>query len=161
MTHPADKIANEFIERAMDDFHPISMLQTMYLVYIAHGWMLAIHDRKLVVHKFFAQDFGPYNMDLFRKLDKHTVTAWEPIYDVMSDVDTSDFDDDELDIITKVANRYSKFSSTYLGYLCVKPGTPYAEVWNPLVRRVMIHDDLIKDYYIRNYETDGLTPRKS
>ena len=56
MAHSARAVAIEFIRQGVDAGNP---LQIMKLVYLAHGWMLALYADPLVEDTFEAWRYGP------------------------------------------------------------------------------------------------------
>lgn len=61
-------IANEFIRRARADGRSLTQMQLQKLVYIAHGWNLAVNGRPLTVDAPKAGDFGPVYTELWGAL---------------------------------------------------------------------------------------------
>ena len=62
------EIANEFIRRAAAEGRALTQMQLQKLVYIAHGWNLAINGDKLTSDDPQAWDYGPVYRDLWNAL---------------------------------------------------------------------------------------------
>ena len=69
MTAWSAEIANEFIRRAAAEKRALTQMQLQKLVYIAHGWNLAINGEKLTHDDPQAWDYGPVYRDLWEALD--------------------------------------------------------------------------------------------
>ena len=52
-------VAHEFLRLARERSGSVKPLQLMKLVYIAHGWILALYHRALVGDKIEAWTYGP------------------------------------------------------------------------------------------------------
>jgi uncharacterized phage-associated protein len=59
MATGAHTVANRFLELAEAEGRSLTPLQLMKLVYIAHGWMLGIHQRPLIKDHIEAWKLGP------------------------------------------------------------------------------------------------------
>ena len=66
-THSA-ALANEFIDRANSCGKQLTQMQLQKLVYIAHGWNLAINGSPLTEDTPQAWDYGPVYRDLWLAL---------------------------------------------------------------------------------------------
>ena len=145
MPHDARAVASEFINRAIDDGRPITQLQTLKLVYFAHAWMLAYHDRALVRQTFYAWRHGPVVPDVYHALKSY---GWRPITERVGYVSNRPYAGDELEIIDMVHETYGKFSGTYLSALTHGVGTPWDQVWQEGSRDIVISNQSIKEYYL-------------
>ena len=52
-------IANCFIRRAKNDHESMSIMRVLKLVYMAHGWTLAVLNRPLIMDRIEAWEYGP------------------------------------------------------------------------------------------------------
>jgi uncharacterized phage-associated protein len=68
MAHSSLAIANEFLKRAQDEGKALTHLHVQKLVYIAHGFNLALYGEPLIDEQFQAWEFGPIAPDLYRAL---------------------------------------------------------------------------------------------
>ena len=62
----ARAVANEFIHLAKADGRSLTPLQLIKLTYIAHGWMLTLYGRPLIVDEVEAWKYGPVIPDLYQ-----------------------------------------------------------------------------------------------
>ena len=65
-TQDALAVANWFIDRAVADGTPVDMLKLQRLVYLAHGWSLAVTGLPLLRQRPEAWDFGPVIPAIYR-----------------------------------------------------------------------------------------------
>ncbi|MCY4576044.1 MAG: DUF4065 domain-containing protein [Chloroflexi bacterium] len=82
--YDARQIANEFIQRGLDDQRPLSPLHIQKLVYFAHARHLALHKEPLIFQEFRAWQYGPVVRDLYDDLKsygKRRVTQTIPLAD--------------------------------------------------------------------------------
>src|SRR5437660_12739202 len=68
MATSARRVANEFLRLAEEDDRALTPLQIIKLAYIAHGWMLALYQRPLILDRIEAWKYGPVIPDLYRAL---------------------------------------------------------------------------------------------
>ena len=64
MRYKALAIANYYIDKANVEDTPLDHLRLQKLVYLAHGWHLAIHGRPLIEESVEAWKYGPVIADL-------------------------------------------------------------------------------------------------
>ena len=113
------EIANEFIRLAVSRCRPLDQLQIQSLVYIAHGWSLALHDQPLTGDRPEALDFGPTYKRLADALSRHgRTTITEPILrreafgnDAIESDQTawSDLEAIELEMVRETFHRFGSF----------------------------------------------------
>ena len=63
----AKAIANYFLDKSID----LTPMKIIKLVYIAHGWHLAITDKPLIEDYVQAWEFGPVIPDLYHEFKKY------------------------------------------------------------------------------------------
>lgn len=153
MHHPV-AVANFFIQKGLDTGEEVSPMKLLKLVYIAHGWHLALKGEPLISEGAQAWKFGPVIPDLYHRL-KHY--GMRPITEL-----ESEFVDGEL-VIPRVTNEadkrfleavwraYSRYSAIELSNLTHQADTPWSEVWDIHGGRVkkgaIIPNDLIRQHY--------------
>ena len=136
-------IANEFLERSGRDGKPITPMQLLKLVYIAHGWHLADTERPLIGESVEAWKYGPVIPSLFHEFKRFgggpiTKLAYEP---VLTDSDSQYPElDIELDapflpeedaataaLIDRIWREYGRKTGWELSTLTHQPNTPWSE----------------------------------
>jgi len=137
------EIANEFIRRAMADRRPLTQMQLQKLVYIAHGWNLAINGEPLTVDSPQAWEYGPVYRDLYRSLSRYgrgavtkEITVGEiPFGDFEGDAALeqparADLTPEECAIVDRVYRDYSKYHAYQLSALTHRDGTPWTHIYD-------------------------------
>lgn len=127
--HPARQVANFFIEAGIERGEPLTPLQVIKLVYFAHGWSLAHHDRPLVAETFKAWRLGPVIPDLYHALkhyEDQPVTEPVPLmrlaYHIrgnefaVEDLRIEDFDEDDEWVLRGTYDSYSHIDGIDLAY---------------------------------------------
>ena len=124
-------------------------LQVQKLVYISHGFMLAIHDRPLFFDDVEAWSHGPAIPSIYWAFER-----WGS--DVIGNTTPpppppKQFDDEERKVIDSVYENYDKFSGYRLSDIARNTGgeldTPWAQCYEYGGENTVIDNGLIKQYY--------------
>ena len=144
-------VANYFIAaRKRRKEKPPTPMELLKLVYIAHGWNLAIHDEPLVTDTVQAWKYGPVFPSLYR-----AVREWgnrpvdKPL--LVSFADDVDFSAGEEEVMDAVLDAYGHYDGIQLSMLTHAHNTPWHEVY--LVDKddagdAPIHNKLIRQHFI-------------
>ena len=147
-------------------------LQVQKLVYISHGFMLAIHDRPLFFDDVEAWSHGPAIPSIYGAFERwgsdvigNTTTTTTPPPPPPPPPATSSspctpppppppskqFDDEERKVIDSVYENYDKFSGYRLSDIARNTGgeldTPWAQCYESGGENTVIDNGLIKQYY--------------
>ena len=144
--YDARAVANEFLRIAAQSGGRLTNMQLQKLVYIAHGYTLAILHKPLVWQSAEAWRYGPVIKDLYHSLREYgagIVTQPIPI------LSASPIPEPHRDIIATVYDAYSRFTGPQLSTMTHKADTPWARVYSPNRDSVIIPDPLIEEYYIQ------------
>jgi uncharacterized phage-associated protein len=154
MATTARDVANEFIRLAEADGKLLTPLQLIKLVYIAHGWMLGLYQRPLIVDRIEAWKYGPVIPDLYRAMRDyggnyvtaplgaaHRITFSSPA------IRPAPLDDQERDLIRQVYERYGTKNGVQLSQLTHRSGTPWHTAWEEDSMGRTISNDLIAEHY--------------
>ncbi|MDD9798673.1 MAG: DUF4065 domain-containing protein [Alphaproteobacteria bacterium] len=157
-------VANRFLEHAENAERKLTQMQLQKLVYIAHGWNLAINDRALTEDHPIAWDYGPVYYDLWKALRRYgvsPVTEKVKIGDFdagatgrrTNQISTGSFDKDETALVDKTFEVYGKYEAFKLSAITHAEGTPWDEVFiKNEGKKSVIPNKLIKEYF---YELAG------
>jgi uncharacterized phage-associated protein len=145
----ARAVANEFIRLAAEDRRSLTPLQLIKLVYIAHGWMLALYHRPLINDRIEAWKYGPVIPDLYRELKKYGAGSVPGEISEGRFSSTSPLDEHEKDLVRQVYEIYGKKTGVQLSQLTHERGTPWAATWEPDSMGIPISNDLIAEHYRR------------
>ena len=150
-TVPVKQVANTFLQRDfMNGLASTTPMKMQKLVYLAHGWHLAIHDRPLISENFEAWPYGPVEEDLYHIFKPYRdapitdyAKTWvgneEKAYVVPSE--NSDF----YGVFEKIVQKYIGFSALQLSALTHQPGTPWSITRSK--GESVIPNDLIRDHF--------------
>lgn len=144
--YDARVVANEFLRIAAQSGRRLTNMQLQKLVYIAHGYTLAILHKPLVWQSVEAWRYGPVIKDLYHSLREYgagIVTQPIPIRSSSSLTETHRI------IIATVEDAYSRFTGPQLSTMTHKPDTPWAKVYDPHITSQIIPDPLIEEYYVQ------------
>lgn len=142
MAHPARVVANEFIRLGVAQRSPLTPLQIMKLVYLAHGWMLAVYDEALVKETFEAWRYGPVVPDLYNAMKIYEA---DPVSEPLElgqtvrvgpsgritfiPVIAEPFTERQGRIIDATYNHYGSWTASRLVQITHRPGSPWHRVW--------------------------------
>ena len=148
-------VANRFIEFARSqgkDIRSISKLTK--LVYIAHGYLLAVEDRPLVKDKVEAWPYGPVIPHLYNTF-RRTPPVPEPLQPKQVE-SCNEFDDDTVQsFIEQVYRSYGRFSLDDLSQITHRKGSPWDKVYRDgLGKNGQIDNDVTQQYYYDLIESD-------
>lgn len=157
MAYSSLAIANEFIKRAStaEPREQLTHMQLQKLVYLAHGWNLAVIGDALVSDQFEAWDYGPVVRRLFDALTRY---GRNPIPRYINWGDDTPFRSDdrgpalvdtipnETGVINAVWENYGKFPAFKLSALTHEDDSPWhkAYQWGG---NTTIDNDEIKEYF--------------
>ena len=144
--HSAIKVAKHFVDRANKaKVNDMTLLKLMKITYIAHGWMLGIHEKSLFSEDVEAWKYGPVIPELYRETKQF---GRSPVTHLPDEYDFEPNEDEES-IIKQVFDNYSAFTAGQLVELTHRKGTPWHIVkktrgYGP---GTIIPVDLIQKYY--------------
>ena len=140
------EIADEILKIAKREGRALTPLQLMKLVYIAHGWSLAIRNVDLFSNRIEAWKYGPVVPDLYQATKSY---GRAPIPLARIDASTSAIDENTASFLRDVFKKYGHLSGFALSELTHKPGTPWEQIYEDDAYGLEIPDALIKDHYLR------------
>src|ERR1051325_4377939 len=142
-------IANQFIERAKRDGVSLTNMQLQKLVYIAHGWALALLDHGLIYEPVEAWQWGPVIPSLYHSLSQYgsgEVTSPIPISGARR---INPADDTLLESVWK---SYGRMSGLTLSAITHRKNTPWSRTVKVFGLRSIIRDSYIRNYYRQLYD---------
>lgn len=144
MAYDVRSVANELLRIAKHRGIALTNMQVQKLVYIAHGYSLAILHRGLFRQPVEAWRWGPVIQDLYHSLRRYgsgIVTDTIPILNMDSLTET------DRKLIEKVLDAYGRFSGPQLSTMTHKEGTPWYEVYRPNISGLTISNPAIERHY--------------
>ena len=160
-------VANYFLELAeKEGDQSVTPMKLQKLVYIAHGWHLAIYDRPLIKERVEAWDWGPVIRELYDafkhfgsdpitgrgKVTKFTLypNSYNLDVPIVDPVDTQ-----TTSLLDEVWSVYKEYDGLELGRMTHIDGAPWSQAWRNRRkgdRNIAIDDTIIKEYYGRLWE---------
>jgi len=146
MSYIASTIAGYFIERSNKEERPLSVLQLIKLVYISHGWNLALNDAPLISDRIEAWRYGPvipslYNFFMGKGLKKDDLVCFS-----VEEVRCIKLE--HLELLNKVYVKYEQIAGEQLSDIMHEKDTPWYAVWdNERGRDKPIENEATKAYY--------------
>ena len=163
MKDSALSVANYFVDKSLKETKALKPLKLMKLVYIAHGYMLAMLGYSVFNQRFDkveAWKFGPVipsvyhsfkqygNKPVGGKTGSFTGVRLEDGECIVDYVEPTLTDEDAKMICNFVWEKYGNYSDSTLVTMLHSPGTPWKDVYVEGQNNV-IPDDLTKEYYTR------------
>lgn len=154
-------VANSFIQRGIDNNTPLTRWKLQLLVFVAHGWYLAVNNEPLVDETFIATNKGPilpYVNSKFSKFGDSPITS----LGIDSVLDKNDnikriallAEDDEAvtSVINQVWKQYGdKTEKELFDHMLAAKNFPWTYVWQKQSNYgrgdTTISDSLIFDYF--------------
>jgi uncharacterized phage-associated protein len=155
MPHSPEAVANEFLKRAKRGGIALTPMHLQKLVYIAHGWTLAITGRPLVGEQPQAWLYGPVYSSLYdalRRFGSGRVSSlihqnnWANAEALRGSVINEQFSVEETGILNKVYEEYGDLEAFQLSALTHDAGTPWTETYVRDENR-QIPNDLIERHF--------------
>jgi uncharacterized phage-associated protein len=146
----ARAVANEFISLAAAEGKYLTPMQIMKLVYIAHGWSLALNQRPLFSDRIEAWKYGPVIPGLYQDLKTYgsgSVTAQLRTGVFGGSATTPD--DDDRKFIESVYKSYGALNGLRLSAMTHEDGTPWSQTYKSGNMNLEISNDLIVAHYQR------------
>jgi uncharacterized phage-associated protein len=120
-------------------------MQLMKLVYIAHGWSLALLDRDLFSDRIEAWKYGPVIPNLYhatKAFGRNVIPQ-----DLVDDSAASAVDDDIQAFLEDVVAKYGHLNGIQLSNLTHMPNTPWHDTYEANIMGKEIPDPLIRSHY--------------
>ena len=161
MGYSAKAVANYFLDLAAKEGVALSPLKIQKLVYIAHGWHLALYNEPLVDDECAeAWEYGPVFPSIYHEF-KHFGRA--PITEPAIDIEYSEFSEEwetwkpRIDgkdkntraFLNHIGKLYKDFTGGQLSALTHEEGTPWEKTRNEKgrIRNAHIENQDIEEYY--------------
>lgn len=154
--HTPEAVANYFLDLAEEDGRTLTPMQLQKLVYIAHGWSLALNGKELVSSEPQAWQWGPVYPSLYDNTKRYgsgpvyeriRENNWAALESIRGKIIAESFSEEEKSIIEQVYDIYGDLEAFQLSALTHNPGTPWTEIYRPGKRRAAIPNELIKKHF--------------
>ena len=140
--HSAIDIGQVFLDEAKSKNEGLTPMKVIKLVYIAHGWMLAINNEPLINEDVEVWKYGPVLPELYNKV-KHYRS--DDITEKISDFTKDNLSPEAKEVIEKTFELYGDYTGWELSNIAHKSGSPWDK--SKQDRRSIIPNYIIKKYY--------------
>jgi uncharacterized phage-associated protein len=156
MTYSAKAIANLLIDIAAILGKRLDQMKLQKLVYIMHGWNLAINDEPLINSRIEAWQYGPLIPELYSEFSvygRNPIT--KPVVEYSLDNDLNLIankieiladDNRTRELAENIFQIYGHLSGPQLSNLTHQTDTPWEKAFN-ISRKSEISDDCIKEHF--------------
>ncbi|MEM9809917.1 MAG: type II toxin-antitoxin system antitoxin SocA domain-containing protein [Pseudomonadota bacterium] len=141
----ATSVAQALVQLAEERGRSLTPLQIIKLVYIAHGFWLALKGEPLVRDSAEAWPYGPVFPRLYRVLSpwgRQGVPA-----DALAAFQSEELTDEHQGLITTVLEKYGHLNGLALSHLTHREGTPWSQVQKGDSLDRAIPNPIIKEHY--------------
>jgi uncharacterized phage-associated protein len=152
-------VANFFVEKSLATGIELTPMKLIKMVYIAHGWSLALSEKILINEGVEAWQYGPvipkvyhefkdYKNSQITRLCIELIQKDERGFEIITPQVT---DEDDIELLDSVWNAYSHLSGLQLSSMTHETDTPWDVTWNKNsgkeIRGAIIPNDDIKSHY--------------
>lgn len=154
-------VARKFLDVAEGNDPLLTPLKLMKLVYICHGWHLAIFNDPLVSEEVEAWPNGPVFRELYIATERFGKSRVQEVLETPSEVDLlkrgliGELNENVQTIIGMVSKEYKENTGGELSAFSHLKGTPWYDTckkYGGTDDAPVISNDLIKDYYSKMLE---------
>ena len=155
----AQAVANFIVERSWTQNKPLGFMELMRYVYLAHGWTLGYTGKPLIKDPVVVASYGPIINSItqgfvgqglnirFKAQDYHPEFGELPPY-------TAKFTEAEIDIMSKVYDRYSQqFVNYQLWDIVTAKNSPWDQYVENAGLETVIPNRVIMEYYKKKIQT--------
>lgn len=142
MGYDARSVANWFVRRARKDNRILTIMQLLKLIYIAHGWRLAMKGAPLFHNRIEAWQYGPVIPEVYSSFRPQGIHIKEPI-----EVDGEDLSPEDESFLEEIYDIYGNMSPFRLSELTHESGGPWEIASQKGGYYALIPDSLIRRHY--------------
>lgn len=140
----ANAVANRFLALAAESGNPLTPMQLLKLVYIAHGWNLGLYGAPLIEEEIQAWRYGPVIPDLYNSVRQYRSN---PVRDSLQIRRNNGLDPRDQDLVDQVYRIYGGRTGIELSKLTHAVGTPWHRTYRAGEFGIAIPNDIIEDHY--------------
>ena len=151
--YPAKHVANSILSVQWDrDGYPsISPMKLQKLMYVVHGWHLAVHGEPAVADGFDAWTYGPVNEETYHAFKEYRLRAIsQPATEPTLDGDVAYIVNRRMsklyEVLNMVMDKYGRLSALRLSAMTHFSGSPWQKTRG--AGEYHIDDKLIRHHYV-------------
>lgn len=142
------QIANYLINKSFETANLLTPMKILKLVYLAHGWHLAVRDKSLITEVAEAWKYGPVIPSVY---NAYKSFGQEFITSMVSTNFPNEIDESTAKLLDKVFDTYKDRDGLQLSNLTHLANSPWDQVWNQNCgkhsQNIPIPNNIIKTYY--------------
>ena len=141
-------VADYFVKRSLDETKPLTPMQLLKMVYIAHGWSLGLRKQPLINEHVEAWQYGPVVPSVYQAYKSYGSGGVTEQAGKLSLADVRDY----IPLLDRIYEVFHVIGGGSLSTMTHKKGTPWEQMTRDYVRRTLprgliIPNKLIQDYY--------------
>jgi len=161
-SYPAKAIANYFINKSViESKEDLTLMKLMKLIYIAHGWKLALSGESLIQENIQAWQFGPVIESIYHEFKQFGNRHIDGLAPKIRNTDTSEIeffeieknDEETKSLLDKIWEVYKKFTGIELSNWSHEEGGPWYDIYvrnhGDKKRGSVISNENIKEYFTK------------
>ncbi len=149
----AELIANYFLEKSFEEGCYIVTLKLIKLIYVAHGWNLALRNEELLYEHIKFDKFGPNIESVYEIFGSEYGS--QPICNLSEqNNNTSSIDDDTKSVLKRVWDVYKVYSELQLSTIAHKEGSPWYSLNEDIHSGKTQFTPFIPNWMIKEYYTN-------
>lgn len=142
------QVAHQVLLQLKQQEYDVSPLKLLKLIYISHGYHLALADEALLHEYVEAWKYGPVVREIYSSLRGFGDTPVPlSLFAGHPGNNNKQGNPDGVDTIKKVVAAYGKFDGLHLSAATHKVGTPWHKIYHSKGENAIIPDTLIQEYY--------------
>lgn len=153
MSYPAKAIANYFISKSITDPKKsfLTPLKLIKLIYIAHGFYLALKGESLIQEPVEAWQYGPVVRSIYAEFKKYGNGSITQLAEIDKDQEIPQDDKYTLSFLDNIWSKYGDFDGIELSAWSHEEYSPWHDTWinkkGRFSKSTSIENDLIRDYF--------------
>lgn len=151
-------IANYFIQKANDECLSMTPMKLLKLVYISHGWHLAVYNTPLIEEPILAWQYGPVVPSVYQQFKIYgntNITDTGFIINAKREMQVPIPEKSKWDFLDKVWNVYKNFTGIELSAMTHRKNTPWDIIYNSgHGENNIIPNSLIMDHYVNKISSN-------
>jgi uncharacterized phage-associated protein len=147
-------VANFFVDQSLNTGEPLTPIKLIKLVYISHGWYLALNDDELLSEAVEAWQYGPVVPTVYHKFKQYgngQIKAFANELINQTFYVPKVHDEETINFLQEIWDQYKQYDGLQLSTLTHLPETPWYIVYNHPGNKgkkgILIPNNLIKEHY--------------
>jgi len=151
-TYDERAVANKILQLSKSKDLPITSMQLLKLVYLAHGWSLVLFDRPIISEAPQAWQYGPVYPRIYKSVKKSGSSAVTELITNKENGDVyfpHDMTANQLSFLDSIINSYGKMRAFDLSAITHRDGTPWAKTFHDIGKYQDIPIDFMREHFLQ------------